>query len=152
MSDIQDYIEYVIKKHETLTAIPPIHVYINKINNRLVLKIKVWYKSELQTPETVKLSGSTKKLIGQTKNGENAPRLEVVEVVLVQCNVVEKANGLKVSAVTPLFLNRVVLEQRWALNQESTLIRGGRGGIVWDGRFFSILFLFCFVLFFLGGI
>ena len=83
MSDIQDYIEYVIKKHETLTAIPPIHVYINKVNNRLVLKIKVWYKSELQTPETVKLFGSTKQLIGQTKNGENAPRLEVVEVVLV---------------------------------------------------------------------
>ena len=60
----------------------------------------------------MKLSGSTKKLIGQTKNGENAPRLEVVEVVLVQCNLVEKANGLKVSAVTPLFLNRVVLERR----------------------------------------
>ena len=60
----------------------------------------------------MKLSGSTKKLRGQTKNGENAPRLEVVEVVLVRCNVVEKANGLKVSAVISLFLNRVVLERR----------------------------------------
>ena len=27
MSDVQDYIEYIMKKHETLTAIPPIHVY-----------------------------------------------------------------------------------------------------------------------------
>ena len=34
VSDIQDYIEYIIKKHETLTRIPPIHVYINRINNR----------------------------------------------------------------------------------------------------------------------
>ena len=42
MSDIQGYVEYIIKKHETLTAIPPIHVYINRINNRLVFKIKRW--------------------------------------------------------------------------------------------------------------
>ena len=40
MSNIQDCIEYIIKKHETLTEIPPIHVYINRINNRLVFKIK----------------------------------------------------------------------------------------------------------------
>ena len=35
-SDIQDYIEYVIQKHETLRTIPPIHVYVNITNNRLV--------------------------------------------------------------------------------------------------------------------
>ena len=40
LSDIQDYIEYIIKKHETLATVPPIHVYINRINNRLVFKIK----------------------------------------------------------------------------------------------------------------
>ena len=28
VSDIQDYIEYIIKKHKKLTAIPPIYVYI----------------------------------------------------------------------------------------------------------------------------
>ena len=49
-SDIQDYIEHIIKKNETLTTIPPIHVYINRINNRLVIKIKDGYKLELQTP------------------------------------------------------------------------------------------------------
>ena len=42
--DIQDYIKYIIKKHETLTTIPPIHVCIDKINNRLVFKIKDGYK------------------------------------------------------------------------------------------------------------
>ena len=35
VSDIQDYIEYIIKKHETLTTILPIHVYNNRINKRL---------------------------------------------------------------------------------------------------------------------
>ena len=34
VSDIQDYIEYIIKKHEKLTTITFIHVYINRINNR----------------------------------------------------------------------------------------------------------------------
>ena len=36
VSDIQYYIKYIIKKHKTLTTIPPIHVYINRMNNRLV--------------------------------------------------------------------------------------------------------------------
>ena len=31
-------IEYIIKKHETLATIPPIHAYINRINNGLVTK------------------------------------------------------------------------------------------------------------------
>ena len=49
--------------HETLNTIPPFHVYINTIDNRLVFKIKDGYRIELQTPETIKLFGSTKKLI-----------------------------------------------------------------------------------------
>ena len=46
--------------------IPPIHVYINRINNRLVFKMKDRYKLELQAPETMKLLGSTKRLIEKT--------------------------------------------------------------------------------------
>ena len=40
VSDIQDYIEFILNKYDKLTAIPPIHVYVNRINNRLVFKIK----------------------------------------------------------------------------------------------------------------
>ena len=40
VSDIQDYIEFILNKHDKLTAISPIHVYVNRINNRLVFKIK----------------------------------------------------------------------------------------------------------------
>ena len=36
VSDIQDYIKYIIKKHGTLTRIFPIHVYINRTNNRSI--------------------------------------------------------------------------------------------------------------------
>ena len=57
MPDIQVYIEYIIKKYETLPT-NPIYIYINRINNRLVFKIKDGYKLKLQTPETMKLFGS----------------------------------------------------------------------------------------------
>ena len=53
-----------------------------------MFKIKDGYKLEIQTSETMKLFGSKKKLIEKTKNGEKVPSLEVVEVVLVQCNLV----------------------------------------------------------------
>ena len=54
-----------------------------------MFKIKDGYKLEIQTPETIVLFGSTKRLIDKTRNGENVPNLEVVEVVLVQCNLVD---------------------------------------------------------------
>ena len=44
VSDTQDYIECIIKDHETLTTVPPIHLYINRINSKLVFKIKNEYK------------------------------------------------------------------------------------------------------------
>ena len=54
-----------------------------------MLKTKDGYKLELRTPERIGLFGSTKKLIDKTKNGEKIPNLEVAEVVLVQCNLVD---------------------------------------------------------------
>ena len=89
ISDIQDYFEFIIKKHETLTENPPIQIYPNKIKNRIVFKIKTGYKLELLTPETMKLLGSTNKVVDKDKNGENVPKLESVEVVLVHCNLVK---------------------------------------------------------------
>ena len=89
IEDIQDYFEFIIKKHETLTENPPIQIYPNKIKNRIVFKIKTGYKLELLTPETMKLLGSTKKDVDSDKNSENVPKLESVEVVLVHCNLVK---------------------------------------------------------------
>ena len=75
--------------HKTLPTNAPIHIYINRINNRLVFKIKDGYKIELRTPEAMKLFGITKELIGKTKVGENAPSLEMIEIVLGKVNLVD---------------------------------------------------------------
>ena len=89
IADIQDYFEFIIKKHETLTENPSIQIYPNKIKNRIIFKIKTGHKLEILTPETMKLLGSTKKEIDKDKNGEYVPKLESVEVVLIHCNLVK---------------------------------------------------------------
>ena len=63
-----------------------ITIYINKIGNTIMLKIKTGYYLKLLIPETMKLLGSTKSKKTKDKNGENAPHLEITEVVLVHCN------------------------------------------------------------------
>ena len=88
VSDIQDYFEYILKKHNESVDNPSIRIYANKIENRIMFKIKNGYYLELLTPETMKLLGSTVSKINKDKNGENAPHLEVAEVVLVHCNLV----------------------------------------------------------------
>ena len=63
-------------------------IYVNKIKNRIVFKIKPGYKLELLSPETMRLSGSSNKDVYQDKDGEDVPKLESVEVVLVHRNLV----------------------------------------------------------------
>ena len=89
ISDIQDYFEFIIKKHKTLTENPPIQIYPNKIKNRIVFKINISYKLELLTLETMKLLGSTKKDVDKNKDGEIVPKLGSVEIVLVHCNLIK---------------------------------------------------------------
>ena len=69
-----------------MTENPPVQIYSNKIKNRIVFKIKTGYKLELLTPETMKLLGSAEKDVDKDKNGENVPKLQCVEVVLVHYN------------------------------------------------------------------
>ena len=40
LSDIQDYFKYILKTHETVTGNPLIMIYVNKMENRITLKIK----------------------------------------------------------------------------------------------------------------
>ena len=61
---------------------------MDHIENRATFKIKNGYYLELLTPETMKLLGSTESKITEDKNGENVPHLEVVELVLIHCNIV----------------------------------------------------------------
>ena len=89
IDDIQDYFEFIMKKHVILNDNPSIKIYSNKVTNRIVFKIKNGCKLELLTPETIKLFGSTKNIVDKDKNGENVPKLEIVKVVLVHCNLVK---------------------------------------------------------------
>ena len=86
--DIQGYFEYILKKHGEDIDKPSVQIYVNKIENRVTFKIKNGYSLELLTPETMKLLGSTENKITKDKNGENVPHLEITEVVLVHCDIV----------------------------------------------------------------
>ena len=59
ITDIQDYFEYIFKKHSENVDNPSIRIYVNKIENRITFKIKNGYYLELLSPETMKLLGST---------------------------------------------------------------------------------------------
>ena len=80
ISDIQDYFEYILKKHSENVDNPSIRIYVNKIENRITFKFKNRYYLE-----TMKLLGSTEGEILKHKNGENVPHLEIVALVQVHC-------------------------------------------------------------------
>ena len=81
VSDIQDCFEYISKKNETLTDKPLIKTYVNKIENRITLKIKTRNYLKLLMPETIKLNGNTKNKKTKDENGKNVPHLKITEIV-----------------------------------------------------------------------
>ena len=85
VSDIQDYFEYILKKHGESVDKPSLQIHVNKIENRVAFKIKNGYSLELLRSETMKLLGSTE---NKDKSGENVPHLEITEVVLVHSNII----------------------------------------------------------------
>ena len=87
LSNIQDFFEYILKKHGENVDKPSVQIYV-KLKPELHFKIKDGYSLELLTFETMKLLGSTGNKITKDKNGENVPHREVTEVVLVHWNMV----------------------------------------------------------------
>ena len=93
----QNNLEYLIysrllwvylKKHNQKINNPSIWIYVNKIENRITFKIKTGYYLDLLTPETMKLLWNSENKITKDRNDENVPYLEITEVVLVYCNIV----------------------------------------------------------------
>ena len=76
---------------------------MSKIKSRIVFTIKTGYKLELLSEETMQLLGSSKKDIGQNKDGYIGPKLETVEVVVLHCNLVN-ANYQQASKVLFTFV------------------------------------------------
>ena len=88
---LQNYFEYIIKKHETIADVSPVLIYANEINNRIAFKIKSGYKLELLSKETMRLLGSLTDTIDGDKNSELVLKLESVDLVLVHCNFVNNS-------------------------------------------------------------
>ena len=88
VSDIQDYFEYNLEKHGEDIDEASVQILVNKIENKITFKVKKEYSLELLTPETMKLLESTKNKIIKDKNGENVPHLEITDVLLIHCDIV----------------------------------------------------------------
>ena len=71
-----------------MTDNPSIRTYLNQIEKRITFRIKAGYYLELLTPKTMKLFGSTKSEMNKDENDENVLHLEITEVVLDHCNIV----------------------------------------------------------------
>ena len=89
VSDIQDYFEYNLEKHGEDIDEASVQILVNKIENKITFKVKKGYSLELLTPETMKLLESTKNKIIKDKNGENVPHLEITDVLLIHCDIVD---------------------------------------------------------------
>ena len=68
-----------------MTENPVIRIYVNQIKNRIIFRIKTGYYLEIWTPKMMKLFGNTKSKVTNDENGDNAPHVEITEVVLVHC-------------------------------------------------------------------
>ena len=62
--------------------------YVNQLENWVKFKIKAKYYLELLPPETMKLLRSTKYKKTKDENGKNMSHLQIFEVVLAHCNIV----------------------------------------------------------------
>ena len=71
-----------------MTGKSPIQIYAKKIQNRTTFKIKAGYYLELMTLKTMKVLGKTESRVTKVKNDENGLQLEITEVVLFHCNII----------------------------------------------------------------
>ena len=77
-------------KQSTITDSPPIRIYLSKIENLIIFRTITGYYFKLLSPEIMKSLGSTNSTITKNKNGENVPHLEISDLVLVHCKIVNK--------------------------------------------------------------
>ena len=90
---ISDF-EYIIKKHETVADNLPVQIYVNKIKNRIVFKIKTNCKLELLPEETMQFYVAQKIDINQNKDGEIVPKTAEATGDLIGNKIAEKITSL----------------------------------------------------------
>ena len=99
-----------LKKHGENTDIPPVRIYVNKIESSITFKIKSKYFLEFLTPGTIKLLGRTKSNIIEDKSYKNVPHSEITEVALVHDNIANN-NYQRYSRVLHIFVPNKLLGQ-----------------------------------------
>ena len=77
VSNIQNYFEYIFKKHGGNIDKPSVKIYVNKMENRITFEIKNAYSLELLRPDIMKLLGSNKNKITKDQSSENVLHLEI---------------------------------------------------------------------------
>ena len=77
VSNIQNYFEYIFKKHGGNIDKPSVKIYVNKMENRITFEIKNPYSLELLRPDIMKLLGSNKNKITKDQSSENVLHLEI---------------------------------------------------------------------------
>ena len=87
ISDIQDYFDFIIKKHETLAENPPIEIYPYKIKNRIVFKVKTdtnknYYLQKRLNYQRVEIKALIKKKI--EKMHQKLESFEVFQNIVIQ--------------------------------------------------------------------
>ena len=117
-----------LKKHQAIADHSPVQIYVNKTKNRIVSKIKTGYKLELLSSETMKLLRSSEKDFDQDKDGKDVPKLESIEVVLVQCNLVNN-NYQEASKVLFTFVPNKQFDQLTTITRHSpTMLKTTNAG------------------------
>ena len=89
---IQDHFKYILKKQWQKNVNPSIRIYTNKIENRIMFIIKKGHYLELLTTEKMKLLRSTKSKIYKRKKWWKGPYLEITDIVLIHCIVVNNSH------------------------------------------------------------
>ena len=93
-----------------------LNIYKKKHGEKDVNQIKTRYYHILLTPETMKLLGSAKSKIINDENGENAPLLEINDVVLVHSNIVNNNYQLNLRVLYTFIRNKLFAQflQSWS--------------------------------------
>ena len=103
MSDIQNQFKYISKKHGEKTGIPSIRIYVSKIENRIIFKVKTRYYVELLMPVAMELLGGIKNKIAKYENGE----IRLIEKLMKLYY-----NKIQVSCVNLFLINHLVINQK----------------------------------------
>ena len=77
ISDIQDYFEYIIKKHKTIADNLLVNIYTNKIKNRIVFKVKTGYKLQLLSPDIKELKNEINDFKGSLQFTDNELKVKI---------------------------------------------------------------------------